>query len=464
MTTSFAENDSLPFGPGSVSHRSTEEINKSLDDFEKNMIRNSVDFKKGDDESSTENNNEIIDENNNNNNNDNNNENNNNTENNNTENNTENNNEDSSSTESDSFMGKHVASGIETFVGDHLDPILENVQMKKGIIKFIPFGGLGNQFISFSFCYLLSAIYRMKLLIADDTVFYNCFTVREAFPGHISYYTRNKYTWPKKMFTKPYKSNREANLYLGWLGDKDKRFNQRIIHGTMDDYIQSRTLIISGWENYLHLFYEIPRNQILLKELGCDITLVNTTFINPPKQYRYLTDVLSISLRKKQILEDYMISLLPNYAKSNYLSAHIRTGGQLADFKDKWAFLNMKDIVPMIKFIKQHTKENHYSYAYVATDSTEVKHLIHTLCGSTCKYSKAKEIKTTDGAQKNDRSTFVSIQLYALSEMMLVGSSQECIGTWPSSYSWIACSFINRESLFIVRSDFKNDTLPKFFN
>ncbi|KAK8807453.1 hypothetical protein WA158_004216 [Blastocystis sp. Blastoise] len=305
---------------------------------------------------------------------------------------------------------------------------------------YVPVGGLGNQINLFTFLYLLSTVEKIPLYIPEHNVFVTHFKIYEFFDHQI-----NIYPWEDYM--------REFRICSRRGGKPRNYLNENSFRGMKKDqsFISKRnicknynniSLWISGYEIVPDLIYEDPVFNETLTELNLFRPHIYD-YPMPTHPWRYEYFLFTEFMKPIKAVTDYMKEMFPNYSNINYLSAHIRFGKSISDFKDSQVRLGANKMSDQVHMISNKMKKSNLSYVYVASDSSSFKRYIKSQLKEKVIVLDFGKIYHTDPLLNPDISTYYEANKKALTEIYLLANGKDCLGSQSSSFSWLGCSGVN---------------------
>ena len=159
---------------------------------------------------------------------------------------------------------------------------------------------------------------------------------------------------------------------------------------------------------------------------------------------------LGVMMKHLLIPTDLLLSkmkyIYPNYGEEKYTGIHIRCGGVLCDSK----IGEMLPPAECYKFLNYSI--NISGKKYIALDSSILKSKLHNTTSNIV--FNHNEIRNVDSSIQSPYSV-KEFLIESAAELMLLGNSNRCIGTFISSFSHIACSMskFRNDSLFYYRNN-----------
>lgn len=146
---------------------------------------------------------------------------------------------------------------------------------------------------------------------------------------------------------------------------------------------------------------------------------------------------LGIMMRKLLIptdkLKKKMKLIYPRYEVDQYTGIHIRCGGVLCDSKGVGEFLPPNACYDFLM-----TAINTTGIRYIALDSKKMKDILFNKTISNIVIN-PKDIRNVD-SKLNSPTSVVNYLFESVAELMILGNSESCLGTYKSTFSTIACS------------------------
>ena len=159
--------------------------------------------------------------------------------------------------------------------------------------------------------------------------------------------------------------------------------------------------------------------------------------------------ILNYVLQPTQLVLSAMESIFPHYQNQSFIGIHLRTGGYLSDIRDPSQYLNWKHVRSAVSFMKSRQQSNSSLFVFLSSDSSKVKNMTSTTLNSSRLILNNNRVVIVD--TQLGTSGQADQLLSAIAELMLLGHSQSCYGTYGSTYSHVGCSLNGKTPWLIGR-------------
>ena len=168
--------------------------------------------------------------------------------------------------------------------------------------------------------------------------------------------------------------------------------------------------------------------------------------------------ILNYVLQPTQLVLSAMESIFPHYQNQSFIGIHLRTGGYLSDIRDPSQYLNWKHVRSAVSFMKSRQQSNSSLFVFLSSDSSKVKNMTSTTLNSSRLILNNNRVVIVD--TQLGTSGQADQLLSAIAELMLLGHSQSCYGTYGSTYSHVGCSLNGKTPWLIGRKKYKLSPVP----
>ena len=236
------------------------------------------------------------------------------------------------------------------------------------------------------------------------------------------------------------------------------RFNETIVFNDLNILFQNHKYCgIIGTVPLVRYFYN---NEIITKYL-IDHGYIYPNIVKLSRvAFSYFTQgaILKHVLQPTQLVLSAMQSIFPNYQNQQFIGIHLRTGGKLSDTPISQVFLNknaLKNVMPQVIGI-QYTQKN--VLLYLSTDSSFVRNFMQTSLQPNRLIMKNQSVVIVD-SQYNTSHHSDQI-LSAVADLMLLGNSKACYGTYGSTFSHVGCGMSGHRMEIVGRKYSQFKPLP----
>ena len=171
--------------------------------------------------------------------------------------------------------------------------------------------------------------------------------------------------------------------------------------------------------------------------------------------------ILKHVLQPTQLVLSAMQSIFLHYQTQPYIGIHLRAGGKLSDMNIEMWFLSEDQIKTSLSFFQKFQQNEPSTYFYLSTDSSFVRNKAFYSFGGKHLISKNESVVIVDS--QFNTSHHSEQLLSAIADLMILGNSSACYGTYGSTFTHVGCGMSGGMMYVIGRPYSTYSTLTPFY-